>query len=201
MISYIQGTLVSKHPVTAVVETKMGIAFELGIPVSTFEALPDEGMSCLLYTHLHISQDDVRLFGFATKPEKELYQQLVRISGVGPKIALSILSTLSIQAFVKAIESEETALLRRVPGIGLKSAQRLVIELKGRVAHLLDELPSAGKSVDGMAALEVETALESLGFNLREIKRELSLLPSDARSMSSEQLIKEMIKRLYQKTK
>lgn len=201
MIHFIKGTLIHKNPVEVVVETPSGLAFEIKIPISTFETLPETGQTCLLYTHLHISQDDLRLFGFATQAECELYKQLNRISGVGPKIALSILSTLAIPTFVRAVERGEDALLTKVPGIGLKSAQRLIIDLKDRISHLAEYFTPGDQIVGESTISEVENALESLGFNAKDVRRELALIPEEAAKLSSEQLIKEIIKRLYQRNK
>jgi Holliday junction DNA helicase RuvA len=201
MINYIKGTLVHKSPVSAVIETAGGLAFELHIPISTFETLPEPGQGCRLYTHLHVAQDDIRLFGFATQGECELYKQLNRISGVGPKSALSIISTLPIATFVKAVEREESALLTKVPGIGLKSAQRLIIELKGKLVHLLDHVDTGAGMVGESTVMEVENALQSLGFNPKEVRRELGLMADEAASMNPEQLIKEIIRRLYQRNR
>ena len=201
MINYIIGTLIHKSPVNAVLETAMGLAWELQIPVSTFEVLPAPGASCKLYTHLHLAQDDVRLFGFATPAECSLMKQLIKISGVGPKIALSILSTVSIPSFVKAIEKEETGLLTRVPGIGLKTAQRLIIELKGKLPPLLDYFETQPAAGSDSAILEVEGALLSLGFNIKDVHRELSLMSDEAAALNSEQLVKELIRRLYQRSR
>jgi Holliday junction DNA helicase RuvA len=201
MIQFIKGILVHKTPVSAVVETPMGLGFELRIPVSTFEVLPAEGQSCFLFTFLHIGQDDIRLFGFATEAECELYQMLNRIGGIGPKIALSILSTLTIPAFVRAVEQNQTALITKVPGIGAKSAQRLVIELKDRIHHLAERFEPSDQVVGESVILEVETALQSLGFNPRDVRRELGLLPSEAANLGAEELIKEVIKRLYQRNR
>ena len=201
MIHYIVGTLISKSPVLAIVETDMGMAFELHIPISTYEVLPDAGKRCKMLTHLHIAQEDVRLFGFATEGECELYKQLVKISGVGPKIALSIISTLPISTFVKSIEREETVLLTKVPGVGLKSAQRLIIELKGKLRHLADYFETPGRAKDEGSVTQVEDALISLGFNAKDIRREIALLPEETQKMHTEQLIKEVIKRLYQRSR
>lgn len=201
MINYIKGNLIHKTPVNVVIETASGLAFELHIPISTFEALPALGENCKLFTHLHIGQDDLRLFGFATIAECEMYRQLNRISGVGPKSALSIISTLPIQTIVKAVEREETVLLTKVPGIGLKSAQRLIIELKGKLIHLIDYLEPHTQQVGESVISEVENALQSLGFNARDVHREISLMPDEALKMNSEQLIKEIIRRLYQRSR
>jgi Holliday junction DNA helicase RuvA len=200
MIHYIKGILQIKSPMLAVIEAA-GIGWELRIPVSTYETLPAIGKECALFAFLAISQDDVRVYGFTTIAERELFTQLTKISGIGPKIAISILSTLSIPAFVKSVRSGEEGLLTRVPGIGKKSAQRLIVELKDKVHTLLDFVDEKDHgAVDGPLQ-EVESALIALGFNAQAIQRELRLLSSEDHQLPSEQLIKEIIKRLYQRAK
>jgi len=201
MIAYIKGKLINKNPVSVTIETSSGLAFDLKIPVSTFEQLPGVGNPCQLYTHLHIAQDDIRLFGFHTPAERELFLILTSVSGIGPKIALSILSTMQISTFVRAIENGEEGLITRVPGLGKKSAQRLILELRGGFAALGDHFKAEDQILQGSVVDEVESALVTLGFNPKDIRRELALLPDDAKTMSSEQLIKETIKRLYQRTR
>ena len=198
MIHYLKGQLKYKSPMLAVIETA-GIGWELKIPVSTFEVLPELNSDYSLYAYLAISQDDVRIYGFATIAERELFQILTRVSGIGPKIAISVLSTLSVSAFVKSVRSGEEGLLTRVPGIGKKSAQRLIMELKDRVHVLMDYVDDSAHGDN--ASLEVENALMALGFNVALIQRELKLLSEEDRKMPTEQLIKEVIKRLYQRAK
>jgi len=197
MIQYIKGTLTYKSPVMAIIET-LGLGWELKIPISTFEALPVLGSECTLLSYLHISQDDIRVYGFATNAERELFQMITKISGIGPKIAISILSTLSIPAFVKAINIGEEGLLTKVPGVGKKSAQRLIVEMKDAVYKLMDHVDHKDVSDN---SLEVENALLSLGFNLSQIRKELSLMDEATRKLNSEDLIKETIKRIYQRTR
>lgn len=197
MIQYIKGVLTHKSPVMAIIEA-MGIGWELKIPISTYEALPALGKECSLLSYLHISQDDIRLYGFATTAERELFQMLTKISGIGPKIAISILSTLSIPAFVKAINIGEEGLLTKVPGVGKKSAQRLIVELKDGVHKLMDFVDHKEMSDNG---LEVENALISLGFNVAQIRKELSLMDDSTRKLPTEDLIKETIKRIYQRNR
>nr|MDK2851478.1 holliday junction helicase RuvA [Candidatus Cloacimonadota bacterium] len=200
MIHYINGILKHKSPVAAIIDVH-GIGIELRIPVSTYENLPKLEEKCSLYTELNISQDDLRIYGFATLAERELFNRLVKISGIGPKIAISILSTLSIPAFVKSIRSGEEGLLTRVPGIGKKSAQRLIVELRDKVHTILDFVEEGQEMSSEGHLQEVETALLALGFNASAISRELRLLNEDDLSLASEQLIKEIIKRLYQRAK
>ncbi len=200
MINHISGTLIAKSPLNAVVEC-VGIGFDLKIPLSTYESLPSVSCPCTLYSYLHISQDDVKLFGFATPSEREMFVLLIGVSGVGPKIALSVLSSLPISTFVKAIERGEEAVISKVPGLGKKSAQRLIIELKDKALKLVDYIDTKDYTVGDSRMFEVESALESLGFNSREIRQELSLLDPDTLAMPMEQVIKETIKRIYQKRK
>ncbi len=199
MIHYIKGELAFKSPVVAIIET-MGIGWELRIPISTYEQLPELGKICTLLTYLHISQEDVRIFGFASEAEREVFQMLTRISGIGPKVALSILSTLSISAFIRAVNSGEEGLLTRVPGIGKKSAQRLIVELRDAVHKLADHI-SATDVTEADNNSEVEEALISLGFNSAQIRKELSLMGSETANYNTEALIKEIIKRIYQRSR
>ncbi len=200
MINHLNGNLVAKTPVNAVIECN-GIGFELKIPLSTYENLPSVPNPCMLYSYLHISQDDVKLYGFCTPAERELFLLLIGISGVGPKIALSVLSTLPIGTFVMAIERGEEAIISRVPGLGKKSAQRLIIELKDKVLKLVDHIDTKDYTVKDRRVFEVESALESLGFNSKEIRHELSLMSAESLDLPMEQVIKETIKRIYQKRK
>ncbi|MDI3503070.1 MAG: holliday junction helicase RuvA [Candidatus Cloacimonadota bacterium] len=200
MIHYIKGILTQKSPVNAVIET-MGMGWELKIPVSTYETLPKVGQECSLYAYLSFSQDDVRIYGFASLAERELFTQLTKVSGIGPKIAISILSTLSIPAFIKSILNAEEGLLIKVPGIGKKSAQRLIVELKDNIHKLMDFVDESQVVLAEGALQEVEEALLALGFNLAAIQRELKLLNESELNLPTEQLIKEVIKRLYQRAK
>ncbi|MGI6199032.1 MAG: Holliday junction branch migration protein RuvA [Candidatus Cloacimonadaceae bacterium] len=201
MISYIRGKVIHKSPVKAVLENAAGMGFEINIPISTFERMPEVGAECVLHTILHVVQDDVRLFGFGDPMERELFLILNTVSGIGPKIALSIISTMPIPTFVRAIENAEEAVLTRVPGIGKKSAQRLIVELKGGLSRVSDHFGPGDHVLHEDVFAEVESALLTLGYNSKEIRKQLSLLPADAKEMSAEELIKETIKRLYQRNR
>jgi Holliday junction DNA helicase RuvA len=201
MIEYIRGKLIHKSPVDVTIETAMGMAFDIRIPISTFEKLPATGNECVLLTHLHIAQDDIRLFGFWEPAERDLFRMLNRIGGIGPKIALSILSTLPVASFVRAIEHGDETLITKVPGIGKKSAQRLIVELKGSLLHLTEHFGEKDRILEQDLMTEVEGALLSLGFNAKEVARELSLLPAETRNQAPELIIKETIRRIYQRSR
>ena len=200
MLNYIKGMLAVKSPVMAVIETS-GLGWELRIPVSTYEKLPKLGETCQLYTFLNITQDGVKIYGFATIAECELFKLLISVSGIGPRIAISVISTMSIGAFSRAILSGEEGLITKVPGLGKKSAQRLIIELKDKIQVITDYLDPHEMVTNDNISFEVENALLSLGFNIKDIRRELSAMNSDSADLTIEQLIKETIKRLYQKNK
>lgn len=191
--------MTAKSPMLAVIEAA-GIGWELKIPVSTYEKLPRLGEPCQLNAFLHYTQDGPRLYGFASLAECELFQLLISVSGVGPRTAISIISTLAISTFIRAIQLGEEALLIKVPGLGKKSAQRLVVELKDsihRIGEYLD--PSEVIQMD-KNSLEVESALLSLGFNAKDIRRVVSLITAEDNNLTIEQMIKETIKRLYQRS-
>ncbi len=201
MISYIRGKIIHKTPVKAILENSSGMGFEINIPISTYERMPSLGTEYVLHTILHVVQDDIRLFGFDDPVEKELFLILNTVSGVGPKIALSIISTMPIPTFVRAIEHSEEAILTRVPGIGKKSAQRLIVELKGSLTRLSEHFGPSDQVLQPDVFEEVETALLTLGFNSKDIRRELGLLTAEAKDMNPEAVIKETIKRLYQRSR
>lgn len=200
MINYIKGVLTAKSPVLAVVEAA-GIGWELKIPVSTYEKLPRLGENCQLNTFLHFTQDGPRLYGFASVAENELFQLLISVSGVGPRTAISIISTLSISTFIRAIQLGEEVILIKVPGLGKKSVQRLIVELKDSI-HRIGEYLEPGEMIQmDKNALEVESALLSLGFNAKDIQRVVSMITAEDKKLTIEELIKETIKRLYQRSK
>ena len=133
MIGRLRGTLIEKNPPQVMVDVS-GVGYELDVPMSTFCNLPAEGSAVTLFTHLVVREDAELLYGFATKAEQSAFRTLIRISGVGPRIALAVLSGMTTEQLADAIEKGETGLLTRVPGIGKKTAERLILELKGKLA-------------------------------------------------------------------
>src|SRR5574342_491050 len=129
MIARISGSLLEKSPTRVLVEVS-GIGYEILIPLSTFDKLGALGENASLYTHLHVREDALQLFGFATAAEKQLFQYLLSVTGIGPKVAQSILSGCSVETFCRYIAQNEIAALTSIPGIGKKTAERLVLELR-----------------------------------------------------------------------
>lgn len=135
MIARLRGSLVEKHPTHALLDVE-GVGYEVEIPLSTFERLPEAGEGLALLTHLVVREDALHLFGFASAGEREIFRLLITVSGVGPRIALAVLSGIDGPRFRRAIAGGDVDLLRTIPGVGKKTAERLIVELK-------DRLPSA----------------------------------------------------------
>lgn len=189
MIGRIAGTLVEKSPPQVVVVAH-GVGYEIDVPMSTFYNLPRTGEAVELLTHLVVREDAHLLFGFLTAGERNAFRQLLKVSGVGPKVALAVLSGLSVDDLAAAVAGEDVASLTRVPGIGKKTAERLVLELR-------DKLPT-GSSVQKAAATpssDVLNALLGLGYNSREASAAIrDLAPDLALSDAIRQALKVLAK-------
>lgn len=183
MISAVDGILEGKGASWASVRVG-GITLQVHIPNSSLSTLGSVGQKVHLYTHLQVREDDLSLYGFASMEELSLFQHLISISGIGPKLALSLLSALSPNQLAVAIVSGDSELLRRVPGIGQKTASRLILELKGKLERVGLAVPA---EVEGEG--EILSALTNLGYSLSEATRALHSLPSD-QSLSLEEKIK-----------
>jgi holliday junction DNA helicase RuvA len=157
----LRGRLFSKQPGQAIVEAG-GVGYDVTISVPTFTALPAEGAEVSLYIHTHVREDSLALFGFFQRDEKRLFERLITVSGVGPKLAITILSGLDPERTVAAIRAQDHATLTRIPGVGKKLAERLVVELKEKLEDFAVAAPVAG--VTAPAAEDVLSALVNLGY-------------------------------------
>jgi Holliday junction DNA helicase RuvA len=176
MIGRIQGILVSVHPPRLLVDCQ-GIGYEVDVPMSTLYQLPQAGQKITLLTHFQVREDAQQLFGFATETEREAFRQLIKISGVGSRTALAILSGMSVSELAQAIALQEANRLTQVPGIGKKTAERLCLELKGKLAPDLGIAP--GKALPPDANSEVLQALLALGYSEKEALLALKQIPPD----------------------
>jgi len=200
MIYSITGTLKEKNPSYVILEAN-GIGYEIRIPLSTYEKLPIKDSKCFLFTHLYLSlnQDEVRLYGFSSIAEKALFLRLISISGIGPKIALSIISSMNMNMLIKAIQAEEDGLLSKVPGIGKKTAQRIIIELRDDISKLAQLIDTDDRITIDTTFMEVEQALVALGYNSKDVQKAMLKFSSEEKELPVEQQIKKVIKFLYQK--
>jgi Holliday junction DNA helicase RuvA len=174
MIGRLQGQLAEKTPPQVLVDCN-GVAYEVDVPMSTFYNLPNLGEKITLLTHFVVREDAQLLYGFATHDERNAFRQLIKISGIGPRMALSVLSGMSVPELAQAITLQEAGRLVKVPGIGKKTAERLLLELKGKLGADL----GARASVSSAAQADILQALIALGYNDKEAAAALKALPPD----------------------
>lgn len=190
MIGRIAGTLLAKQPPQLLIDAH-GVGYEVEVPMSTLYGLPGIGSQVALLTHLVVREDAQLLYGFATEAERGAFRQLIKVSGVGPRIALAVLSGLSVDELSQAVSLQSPEPLTRIPGIGKKTAERLVLELRGRLA---EALPAAGgKAAVQSTSTEVVHALLALGYSEKEATATARLLPAD---LSVEEGIRRALKSL-----
>ena len=163
MIAHLRGTLLVKHPNQAIVECA-GVGYEVAISVATFSALPDEGRETKLHIFTKVAEDQLALFGFFALDEKRLFERLLTISGIGPKLAITVLSGIDAQRLVAAIRAGDHAQLVKIPGIGKKTAERVVLELKDKLDDLATAPASAPQVSLGGHADDALSALVNLGY-------------------------------------
>lgn len=175
MIGRLHGKLIEKTPPQVLVDVG-GAGYEVDVPMSTFCNLPAEGSEITLLTHFIVREDAQLLYGFATAAERQTFRALIRISGVGPRIALAVLSGMSTQDLADAVEQGNATLLTRVPGIGKKTADRLVLELKGKLAG--NAFAPAGGAASAAQA-DILSALMALGYSEREAQASVRALPAE----------------------
>lgn len=175
MIGRLHGKLIEKTPPQVLVDVG-GVGYEVDVPMSTFCNLPAEGSEITLLTHFIVREDAQLLYGFATAAERQTFRALIRISGVGPRIALAVLSGMSNQDLADAVEQGNATLLTRVPGIGKKTADRLVLELKGKLAG--NAFAPAGGAASAAQA-DILSALMALGYSEREAQASVRALPAE----------------------
>jgi holliday junction DNA helicase RuvA len=187
MIAHLRGRLLAKHPNQAVVETA-GVGYDVTISIPTFSDLPSPGSEVALHIHTHVREDQIALYGFLRPAEKQLFEKLITVSGIGPKLAITILSGMPADEMVGAIRANDIARLTRIPGIGKKTAERMVLELR-------DKLPPAGAETPAaptMTAMEqdVLSALMNLGYQRPAAERALASATKNGKDGSFEAMFR-----------
>jgi Holliday junction DNA helicase RuvA len=175
MIGRLTGLLAEKSPPLVLIDVN-GVGYEVDVPMSTFYNLPNLGERVTLLTHLVVREDAHLLYGFLTGAERATFRELVKISGIGPRTALSVLSGMSVSELAATVSRQEGGRLQKVPGIGKKTAERLLLELKGKLAPELGS-PAAQVATDAQA--DIVQALIALGYNEKDAAAALKKLPSD----------------------
>ncbi len=194
MIGFLRGVLTHKEPPRLVLDVQ-GVGYEMEAPLSTCFRLPDTGTSVQLHTHLVIREDHHTLYGFASEAERRLFRDLLKVSGVGAKIALGILSGMSVGDFIRCVEGDDAAALVRLPGVGRKTAERLIIEMRDRVGHPLLAGPAGmgGRQGEGDARHVALDALLALGYKPAEARRMLDTVVA-APGETTEQLLRSALR-------
>lgn len=193
MIDYVTGTLAEKHPTHVIIEAG-GLGYRLQIPLSTYSHLGEVGTDAKLLTHHHLREDTEELFGFATSEERALFRLLIDVSGIGPKLAQTILSGLPPSALREALIESDLATLIRIPGVGKKTAERMVLELREKVARLVtaDHSDPAGH-VRADEADEAVRALVALGYNRFEAQQSVARIRKSDASLPVEEVVRAAI--------
>jgi holliday junction DNA helicase RuvA len=193
VIGSLRGTLVSKRPPWLMLDVG-GVGYEIEAPMSTFYRLPEAGRELMLVTHLVVREDAHALYGFFTEAERALFRNLIKISGVGPRIALGVLSGMSVEGFYQCIRDKSVASLVKVPGVGQKTAELLMLKMKDRLPEASEPhgaaLP-AGSTAEG----EASGALVALGYRPGEVVKMLKDL--DSAQLSTEEMIREALRRVH----
>ncbi|KJH78108.1 MULTISPECIES: Holliday junction branch migration protein RuvA [Pseudomonas] len=201
MIGRLRGTLAEKQPPHLILDVN-GLGYELEVPMTTLYRLPSVGEPLTLHTHLVVREDAQLLYGFASKRERDFFRELIRLNGVGPKLALALMSSLEVDELVRCVQSQDTSALTKVPGVGKKTAERLLVELKDRfkawetVPAMFALVPNqpGGPDVAAVASAETDavSALISLGYKPQEASKAISAIKE--KGLSSEDLIRRALK-------
>lgn len=193
MIGSLRGKLTSREPAAIRIECG-GVGYEVATPMSTFLELPSIGAEVFLYVHMQVREDAQTLYGFATEDEKRLFRTVLKISGVGAKMGLAILSAMSVRHFERCVQTDDAAMLVKIPGVGKKTAERLIIEMRDKIDK--QPLQAVANRADAAAGdprnLAVD-ALVSLGYKLPEVKRLLAQI--DVKEKSAEDIIRLALRR------
>lgn len=190
MIGRLEGLVLDKSAEGVLVGVG-GVGYEVLCPLTVIDRLPRKGATCTLSIHTHVREDQITLFGFADEAERRLFRQLIGVAGIGPRLALACLSGLDAEALAVAIANEDVKKLSSVPGIGKRTAERLIVELKGKVGVLPGRPPTRTHHLD-----DLESALRNLGYKPREIEQLITDLGEDAARLDFESLLREALKRL-----
>jgi Holliday junction DNA helicase RuvA len=194
MIAHLRGKLLAKHPNQAIVETA-GVGYDVTISVPTFSDLPAVGAEVALHIHTHVREDAIALYGFLRPAEKLLFEKLITVSGIGPKLAITILSGMAADEMVGAIRGNDVVRLTRIPGIGRKTAERMVLELRDKLPEVA---PTAVAASPALSATEedVLSALVNLGYQRAAAEKALATVAKDAGTKSFDQMFRSVLGRL-----
>jgi Holliday junction DNA helicase RuvA len=201
MIGQLRGIILEKQPPELLLDVT-GVGYEINAPMSTFYHLPDVGKEVILHTHFVVREDAHQLFGFYTREERSLFRTLLKVNGIGPRLALTILSSIEANEFIRCVINNDTDSLVRLPGVGKKTAERLIIEMRDKVSTLSSSaLPKEPSFVKGtvsvtrnQATQDAVSALIALGYKPQEASRSVSKVDDGA--MTSEDIIRSALREM-----
>lgn len=193
MIAHLSGTLLDKHLQRLVLDVN-GVGYEVTVPLSTLYAVGDVGSRVALRIHTRVTDEAIQLFGFHTALEETLFERLISVNGVGPKVALAVLSGIEPGELVRAVRQADVARLTRIPGIGKKTAERLVLELKDRLPDGVEPHAAAPDTTGDAVKDDVVSALMNLGYQRSAIDRALERIAKDGTSRDFERLLRDVLK-------
>ena len=200
MIGRLRGILIEKNPPGLVLDVN-GVGYEVEAPMTTFYRLPETGLETTLFTHFVVREDAQLLYGFADKSERQLFRTLIRVNGVGPKLALAILSGMEAEMFARCVHEQDASMLTRIPGVGKKTAERLIVEMKDRLNEWQPALGAMEAAAVAKPAGNVQrhdpvqdaiSALVALGYRPQEASKAISAVQDD--NLSTDELIRHALK-------
>lgn len=195
MIAHLVGTLLEKHVQRLVVDVG-GVGYDVQVPLSTFYAVGEPGARVTLRIHTHVREDALQLFGFVTALELSLFQRLIAVSGIGPKVALAVLSGIEPNDLIRAVKGSDIARLTRIPGVGKKTSERIVVELKDRLPQV-EEPAASDTAVDASDVRDnVLSALVNLGYQRASVEKVVDTVLRKIESREFEPLLREVLKSL-----
>jgi Holliday junction DNA helicase RuvA len=197
MIAFLRGRVLEKQPSRVIVDVA-GVGYDVSVPLSTFYTAGDPGAEIALRIHTHVREDQLSLYGFATALELTVFERLIAISGIGPRLALSVLSGMEPRDLTTAIERGDLARLTRIPGVGKKTAERIVVELRDRLPRALAGVtgPATAPALGDLRRDELASALGNLGYDRRVVDRALDAVLADQPDASFEQQLRAALKTL-----
>ena len=195
MIAHLSGTLLDKQLQRLVVDVG-GVGYDVQVPLSTFYAVGDVGARVALRIHTHVREDALQLFGFATSLEQSLFERLIAISGIGPRVALAVLSGIEPESLVRAIRDADLGRLTSIPGVGKKTAERLVVEMRDRLPKMTETMPPGASNAADDLRSDVLSALANLGYQRAAAERGLERVLTTSDSRDFEDVLRAILKDL-----
>ncbi len=195
MIGYLTGKIISKKPTRILLDVN-GVGYTVNISISTFEKLPDLNESASLFIHTSVKDDAIDLYGFFTPSEKEMFELLISVSGIGPKLAQSLLSGIQVDELKYAIDEGNLSRITAVPGIGRKTAERLLVELRDKINKLTEKFEPAEAGAPSSIRSDAIAALVNLGYNLKTAEKIVRDVMNSRTSITIEDVIKEALSQL-----